>query len=105
MMRIQLASDLHLEFLRGYFPGERLIAPAHQADVLVLAGDIEKGTAGVELFSDWTTPVLYVLGNHEFYGRNPLGYAFDVNVRTVRDMKFENAQFGWSCVLDVNGTA
>lgn len=69
-MRIQLASDLHLEFLRGYFRGERLIAPAHQADVLVLAGDIEKGTAGVELFSDWPTPVLYVLGNHEFYGRD-----------------------------------
>jgi Icc-related predicted phosphoesterase len=66
-MRIQLASDLHLEFLAREFPGERLIAPAHAADVLVLAGDIGAGSAAVELFKDWPVPVLYVAGNHEGY--------------------------------------
>ena len=66
-MRIQLASDLHLEFLARHFPDERLIAPASQADVLVLAGDIGLVTTAVDLFKDWPVPVLYVAGNHEGY--------------------------------------
>ncbi|NYH18779.1 metallophosphoesterase [Paraburkholderia bryophila] len=66
-MRIQLASDLHLEFLSRQFPGERLIAPAPAADVLVLAGDIGLGSTAVELFKDWPVPVLYIAGNHECY--------------------------------------
>ncbi len=66
-MKIQLASDLHLEFLQRDFPGECLIAPAHGADVLVLAGDIANGTDAIRLFQDWPVPVLYVAGNHEFY--------------------------------------
>ncbi|RDJ98529.1 metallophosphoesterase [Paraburkholderia lacunae] len=66
-MRIQLASDLHLEFLERQFPGERLIKPAHQADVLVLAGDIDRASSAINLFKDWPVPVLYVAGNHEGY--------------------------------------
>jgi predicted phosphodiesterase len=68
-MRIQLASDLHLEFLARDFPGETLIRPARDADVLVLAGDISAGAAAIEMFKDWPVPVLYVCGNHEFYSR------------------------------------
>lgn len=67
-MKIQLASDLHLEHLARQFPEETLIRPAHQADVLVLAGDIARGTAAIDLFGSWPVPVLYVLGNHEAYG-------------------------------------
>lgn len=66
-MRIQLASDLHLEFLARRFPGERLIKPAHHVDVLVLAGDIGLASSAVDLFKDWPVPVLYVAGNHEGY--------------------------------------
>lgn len=69
-MKIQLASDLHLEFLRDVFPDERLILPAHGADILVLAGDIAEGTRAIELFAQWPTPVLYVAGNHEFYSQS-----------------------------------
>lgn len=70
-MRIQLASDLHLEFLSfSGFSRERLITPAENADVLVLAGDISNGARAIELFADWPVPVLYVLGNHEFYGQD-----------------------------------
>lgn len=69
-MKIQLASDLHLEFLQRDFPGERLICPAHEADLLVLAGDIANGTDAISLFKDWPVPVLYVAGNHEFYHRS-----------------------------------
>ena len=68
-MKIQLASDLHLELLGRKLAGEHLIAPAIDADLLVLAGDIAKGTRAVEVFGDWPVPVLYVAGNHEFYGR------------------------------------
>lgn len=66
-MKIQLVSDLHLEFLARSFPDERLILPAYEADILVLAGDIANGTRAIDLFRGWPVPVLYVAGNHEFY--------------------------------------
>lgn len=66
-MRIQIASDLHLEVLQRSFPG---YIPVEQsdADVLVLAGDIAKGADAVDLFAHWPVPVIYVHGNHEAYG-------------------------------------
>jgi predicted phosphodiesterase len=69
-LKIQLASDLHLEFLQREFPGERLISPAHGADLLVLAGDIGNGTQAIDFFEDWPVPVLVLAGNHEFYGHS-----------------------------------
>ena len=61
-MRLQVFSDLHLEF----GPFEPVLK---KPDVVVLAGDIHDGTAGVKWakksFRD--CPVIYVLGNHEFY--------------------------------------
>ena len=69
-MKIQLASDLHLEFLQREFPGERLISPAYGVDLLVLAGDIGNGTQAIDLFQDWPVPVLFLAGNHEFYGHS-----------------------------------
>ena len=70
MLRIQLASDLHLENIEVRFPGERLITPAADADLLVLAGDVANGKRAIELFADWPVPVLYLAGNHEFYDHN-----------------------------------
>lgn len=67
-MRIQLVSDLHLEFLAQCAPGERLFQISPEADVLVLAGDIAAGAAAIGHFADAPVPVLYVLGNHEHYG-------------------------------------
>ena len=67
-LKIQLASDLHLEFLAEEFPGERFISPGVDADVLVIAGDIASGANAIALFANWPVPVLYVAGNHEFYG-------------------------------------
>lgn len=69
-MKIQLASDLHLEFLEKRFPGERIIEPAPGADILVLAGDIHNGTKAISAFADWPVHVLLVAGNHEYYGRS-----------------------------------
>lgn len=72
-MKIQLASDLHLEFLQEGWPGERIIEPVADADVLVLAGDVAAGSDGIRSFGDWPSPgarlpVIYVAGNDEFCG-------------------------------------
>ncbi|MBS0444832.1 MAG: metallophosphoesterase [Proteobacteria bacterium] len=62
-MRLQLLSDLHLET-------ETYVArPAPEADLLVLAGDIDRSWDGLAQFADWPVPVIYVAGNHEFDGR------------------------------------
>ena len=66
-MRIQFASDLHLEFFESRFPEFRGVEPT-DSDVLVLAGDIAKGSGVFDLFGNWHCPVVYVPGNHEFYG-------------------------------------
>ncbi|MCO4861237.1 metallophosphoesterase [Cupriavidus sp. WGlv3] len=68
-MKIQVASDLHLEFLDRMHPSFIGLAPAEDAEVLVLAGDIHNGCRGMELFATWPVPVVYVPGNHEYYGR------------------------------------
>lgn len=63
-MRIHILSDLHLEFA-PFTP------PAVAADVVVCAGDIHTGRNGLHWLRDAfpNVPVLYVLGNHEFYGQ------------------------------------
>lgn len=67
-MRLLVLSDLHLEVWRDFAP--RFDTAASQPDVVVLAGDIHtKARApawAAQIFPD--TPVLYVSGNHEFYG-------------------------------------
>lgn len=67
-MRLQIASDLHLDALQSKFPGSLPLEPATQADLLVLAGDIHVGATAVECFAGWPVPVIYVSGNHEAYG-------------------------------------
>jgi calcineurin-like phosphoesterase family protein len=63
-MRLHILSDLHLEF-------EPFTPPAVEADVVILAGDVGTGRNGLKwalkTFPD--RPVIYVLGNHEFYGQ------------------------------------
>ncbi|MEN9544711.1 MAG: hypothetical protein RLZZ598_1544, partial [Pseudomonadota bacterium] len=63
-MRLQLLSDLHLE-TEAFEP-----RPAPQAELLVLAGDIDAHWRGLERFAGWPVPVLLVAGNHEFDRRD-----------------------------------
>ncbi len=75
-MKIQILSDLHNEFLRHgkKNPGHHWagVIPQTDADIIILAGDIDTGIKGVE----WAVTeserlaknIIYVLGNHEFYG-------------------------------------
>jgi len=62
-VKLQLLSDLHLE-TEAFDP-----QPLPDAELLVLAGDIDASWAGFERFAHWPVPVLYVAGNHEFDGR------------------------------------
>jgi predicted phosphodiesterase len=63
-MRIGVFSDLHIEFA-PFVPG------AMEADVVVLAGDVHPGKQSLawirQTFPD--VPVVFVPGNHEFYGQ------------------------------------
>lgn len=68
-MKVQVSSDLHLELLPEGLGVDVLIEPHPKADVLILAGDIHTGVNAIQHFRDWPVPVLYVPGNHEFYGQ------------------------------------
>jgi Icc-related predicted phosphoesterase len=67
-VKLQILSDLHLEM--GHY------APVQtDADVVVLGGDVHVGRRGVgwikKNFPD--KPVIYIAGNHEFYGNSVPG--------------------------------
>jgi len=66
-----LLNDLHLEY------SESPILPEHlkNLDLIIAAGDIGVKLVGVkylnrlsEQFFDLNIPILYILGNHEYYG-------------------------------------
>lgn len=64
-MKIKILSDLHLEFAD-------FSVSTDDCDIVILAGDIHIKNKGL----DWalrnipTKPVLYALGNHEYYGKS-----------------------------------
>ena len=60
-MRLNILSDLHL----GFGAMDR---PVNDADLVVLAGDISRPREAVAWALRFDKPVLYVPGNHEFYG-------------------------------------
>lgn len=59
-MKIQILSDIHNEF-------SRLSIPETDADVVILAGDIDVKLRAIPWALEFNKPVLYVLGNHECY--------------------------------------
>jgi predicted phosphodiesterase len=60
-MRIQFLSDIHLE-VAPYVPADT------GADLVVLAGDIHNGAAGIDWAArSFRAPVVYLAGNHEYY--------------------------------------
>jgi predicted phosphodiesterase len=72
-VRLHVLSDLHIE----QAPFEMADG---EADAVVLAGDVWRGTRGVEWARDWADgrPVLYIAGNHEFYGYSLPGLVDDL---------------------------
>ena len=63
-MKLHILSDLHNEF-------STFTPPSTKADVVILAGDIHNHENGVSwAAATFKKPVVYVPGNHEFYGNN-----------------------------------
>jgi predicted phosphodiesterase len=73
-MKLQIYSDLHNEFSR--------FEPAmSDADVVILAGDIDLKSRGVKWANEtFQCPVIYVCGNHEYYGGH-----IDHTLRKMKD--------------------
>lgn len=88
-MKLHVLSDLHTEFAE-------FEVPKTDADVVVLAGDVGVGTAAIEWVAEQVSslPVVYVPGNHEYYGRDirsadRLAAAAPENVRVLHDSACE----------------
>ena len=60
-MKLNILSDLHLSQGEMPLPGER-------ADLVILAGDVARPARAIAWATRIARPVLYVAGNHEFYG-------------------------------------
>lgn len=60
-MKLNILSDLHLSL--GELP-----VPRNDADAVILAGDIARPAQATAWAAGFAKPVLYVPGNHEFYG-------------------------------------
>lgn len=75
-MRLHVLSDLHLSVA----PLER---PRVAADVVVLAGDVGRPQDAIAWASGFDAPVLYVPGNHEFYGGTIEGTVAELRERSA----------------------
>lgn len=60
-MKLHILSDLHLGV-------QDMAQPATSADVVILAGDISRPERAAPWALAFDKPVIYVIGNHEFYG-------------------------------------
>ena len=73
-MRLRILSDLHLS--QG-----ALELPAIDADAVVLAGDVARPRESIAWARALGVPVVYVAGNHEFYGSS-----FGATIAALRDL-------------------
>jgi predicted phosphodiesterase len=65
-MKLNILSDLHL--------GQGALAPpSNDADLVILAGDVARPAQALAWAAQLGKPVLYVPGNHEFYGASLAG--------------------------------
>lgn len=102
-MKLWVVSDLHLEMDGAPHKGIRPDVP--DADVAVVAGDML--TRGPENALEWLAhnvadrmPVVFVAGNHEFYGCR---YGFDEGLRRARGMRLPGVHFLDDDVLVLDG--
>jgi len=72
-MKLNILSDLHLGL-------GALDPPDTDADVVILAGDLGRPKEAVAWASQLAKPVLYVPGNHEFYGNSIEGTLEELRV-------------------------
>lgn len=72
MTTIQIASDLHFEFLDSLANQNRIFGPDDvKADILVLAGDLSNSPFKLDaLCQSEAKQVIILMGNHEYYGHD-----------------------------------
>lgn len=75
-MKLHILSDLHLS-------QSGLALPHNDADVVILAGDIARPAQAMAWAEGFCRPVLYVPGNHEFYGGSLVGVRAELKQRCV----------------------
>ena len=63
VVRVQILSDLHLEFASHFRP-----TAAPDADLLIAAGDLGHSPDALRVLADWPVPVIAIPGNHEYDG-------------------------------------
>lgn len=87
-MKVQIYSDIHIESRGAYN------IPKLDSDIIILAGDIDAGLNGLEWAEELRRlhkkPVIYVAGNHEYYG-----YDYNELTQEFRDYasQFDNVHF------------
>lgn len=101
-MKLSLFSDLHFEFHAD--KGESFIdsMDLSKTDILILAGDItthDNIFDTLKLFSTKNIPVLYILGNHEFYNSS-----FEKVYKTIKSIKLPNIHILNNDIIEINGT-
>lgn len=99
-MKLQIASDLHLDFDKAYeeeivFALDSFSLKPTDADVLILAGDIWEARTNFKTAVPWFCEllshyphVIYIFGNHEFYGMD-INDVDHVMEQTVREINLE----------------
>ena len=106
MIRIQIASDLHLEFYKDKSRGEdffeTLLTPPvdkDSVDILVLAGDIGYPEDSItDKFLEWCCSrwkrVIWIYGNHEYYNGPKSRYSMEVKEEAgaVHSAFYENLE-------------
>ncbi len=104
-MKIQIASDLHLEFSANssYL---KLNPLEVVGDVLVLAGDIDylqEDSKYTHPFWDWASAnykqVIVVLGNHELYNGYDINKLTEGTIIPIR----ENVAYYYNCAISIDG--
>jgi hypothetical protein len=88
MTKIHILSDLHNEISSTAVNGKDFpYDMPKDTDVLVLAGDIDTGTRGIDYAKSISAfhniPVVYVCGNHEYYNVLSTGHVNNYNPNTV----------------------
>jgi len=92
-MKLQIVSDLHLEFDQSYQAQgyDFFILPRTDADVIVLAGDVWYGLRGIdwaaEVARSHDKPVIMVFGNHDYWGERGMPrYRIETVLRKGREV-------------------
>ena len=92
-LKIQIISDLHLEF-------GNMSVPLVDRDLLIIAGDLDIGKKPIKFINEQLkiSPVIYILGNHEFYNQD-----YDEIMDFWKKVDIINFYFLENSAIELNG--